>query len=478
MHPPDGILAFVKRECETCALVHPLLARLRARGLPVRAVVQDDPAHFADLAPVDDTALEASFRHGIESVPTLVRLEGGAESARVVGWHRDEWRAFLGDDALGGGLPAWQPGCGSRSREPGVHERLVARHGEPGIASRAIAVGEWDDEAEACFDRGWTDGLPVVPPTDERILRMLGGTRRAPGEVIGHVPPNLAACTVEKAAINAVMAGCRPEYFPVVLAALEAALDPVFTMHGLLCTTCFSGPVVVVNGPVAKRIGMNWGINALGQGNRANATIGRALQLIVRNVGGGVPGELDRATLGGPGKYTFCFAEDETDPGWMPLSVARGIAPGRSAVTLFQGDGIQGFIDQRSRTPEELTRSFAMALLAVGHPKLCQFTNAMLVLSPEHHAIYRRAGWDRARITAALHAALVRPGRDVVQGAHGVGEGVDRSRADEAVPKFWEEGLLIVRAGGEAGLFSAILAGWTGGRFRHESKPVTREIAE
>ncbi|MBK7658199.1 MAG: thioredoxin [Betaproteobacteria bacterium] len=478
MSRADGILAFVKRECETCALVHPLLARLRAAGLSVRAVVQDEPAHFADLAPLDDTALEESFRHDIETVPTLVRIEGGLERDRIVGWHREEWRVFLGDALLGADLPPWQPGCGSKSREPGVHERLQARFGETGLASREIEVGEWEDPMEACFERGWTDGLPVVPPTDERILHMLAGTNRRPHEVVGRVPPNLAECTVEKVAINAVMAGCKPEYLPVVLAALEAALEPVFTMHGLLCTTCFSGPVIVVNGPIAKRIGMNWGINALGQGNRANATIGRALQLIIRNVGGGVPGELDRATLGGPGKYTFCFSEDETDPTWQPLSVARGIAPGRSAVTLFQGDGIQGFIDQRSRTPEEITRSFAMALSAVGHPKLCQFTNAMLVLSAEHYAIYRNAGWDRARITRELHAALLRPGKDLVQGAQGVGEGIDPKRANEAVPKFWEEGLLIVRAGGQAGLFSAILAGWTGGRFRHESQPVTREIVE
>jgi hypothetical protein len=236
--------------------------------------------------------------------------------------------------------------------------------------------------------------------------------------------------------------------------------------------------VVVVNGPVARRIGMNWGINALGQGNRANASIGRALQLIIRNVGGGVPGELDRATLGGPGKYTFCFAEDETDPTWEPLSVARGIAPGKSAVTLFQGDGIQGFVDQRSRTPGEITRSLAMALSAVGHPKLCQFTNAMLVLCAEHYAIYREAGWDRKRITLELHAALLRKREDVVQGAHGVGEGVDPKRIEANIPKFWDDGLLVVRAGGEAGLFSAILAGWTGGRFHDQSQAVTREISE
>lgn len=221
---------------------------------------------------------------------------------------------------------------------------------------------------------------------------------------------------------------------------------------------------------------MNSGINALGQGNRANATIGRALQLIIRNVGGGRPGELSRSTLGGPHKYTFCFAEDESDAEWTPLSVARGLTRGTNAITLFQGDGIQAFIDQRSRSAPELARSLAMSLLAVGHPKLCEFTNAMLVLSPEHYGIFRDAGWDRVRIEVELHKAMVRPGKDLIQGAQGVGEGISPSRADELVNKFWPEGLLIVRAGGKAGLFSAICGGWTGGRFRDQSQPVTKEI--
>jgi hypothetical protein len=474
----DELVIFAKRDCDTCAMALPVMQMLRAKASIVGIYIQDYPDGFSALDGMDDTSLAQSFRHDIETVPTLIRLSGGREVDRVAGWDRAGWERVSGFGGLGDGLPAFRPGCGSKSREPGVHERLRARYGQTGIRSRSIALGDWDDPVEACFERGWSDGLPVVPPTDERILRMLDGTRREAQEIVGMVPPNLAACTVEKVAINAVMAGCKPEYMPVLLAALEAALEPVFTMHGLLCTTCFSGPVVVVSGPVAKRIGMNWGINALGQGNRANATIGRALQLVIRNVGGGVPGVLDRATLGGPGKYTFCFAEDETDPTWEPLSVARGVAPGRSAVTLFQGDGIQGFIDQRSRTPEEITLSLAMALAAVGHPKLCQFTNAMLVLCAEHYAIYRKAGWDRKRITSALHAALLRRREDVVQGAHGVGEGVDPKRTEATIPKFWDDGLLIVRAGGEAGLFSAILAGWTGGRFRDQSQPVTREIRE
>ena len=473
----DGLLLFVKRECETCALIAPLIESLGAAAL----YVQDDPGWFAAFAAIDDTALECSFRNNIETVPTLIRMEGGQETGRALGWVRDEWRALAAMPALGADLPARRPGCGSLSQQAGVHEELVARFGDPGLASRKLMLGQWDDPIEACFERAWSDGLPLVPPSDARILRMLAGTRRAATEVVGQVPPNLADCTVEKVAINAVMAGCKPEYMPVLLAALEAALEPVFTMHGLLCTTCFSAPIIVVNGPIAGRIGMNWGINALGQGNRANATIGRALQLIIRNIGGGVPGVLDRATLGGPGKYSFCFAEDETDAEWEPLAAARaGLAKGRNAVTLFQGDGVQGFVDQRSRTPEQLTRSLAGSLLAVGNPKMCQFTNAMLVLSPEHYAIYRDAGWNRRHIESELHQAMLRPRADVLQGAHGIGEGIaanyQTGRDDDLVPKFWDDGLLVVRAGGAAGLFSAICAGWTGGRFRDQSRPVTREI--
>src|SRR5687767_11996471 len=225
---------------------------------------------------------------------------------------------------------------------------------------------------EVCYARGWSDGLPVTPPTDERVLRMLAGTRRAANEVVGLIPPYLAQCTVEKVAINAVLAGCKPEYMPVLLAAVEAALEPVFTLHGVTATTYFSGPVIIVNGPVAKKIGMNSGLNALGQGNRANATIGRALNLIVRNVGGGRPGEADRATLGAPSKFTLCFAEDESDPSWEPLSVARGVERGASAVTLFQGHGVEAFVDQKTRTAEGLARSFGLALVKVGHPRLVQ----------------------------------------------------------------------------------------------------------
>jgi hypothetical protein len=476
--PRDGLVIVAKRDCPTCVLVEPVMQSLDRAG-PLAVVSQDDPTFPSGVRSViDDHDLERSFRLNIEAVPTLIRFKDGREVERTVGWERKEWMRLAGDAAAGNGLPDWQPGCGSKSVEPGVHEALIARYGDPGLKSREIAVGNWDDPMEACFERGWTDGLPVVPPTDERILRMLGGTERKPDEVIGLIPPNLAACTVEKVAINAVMAGCKPEYMPVVLGVLDAALDPLFVLHGLLCTTHFSSPLVIINGPAAKAIGMNSGVNALGQGNRANATIGRALQLIVRNVGGGLPGAIDRATLGNPGKYTFCFAEDESDPDWEPLSVRRGVAPGKSAVTLFHGEGVHGFIDQRSRAPEELVRSLAMGLFGVGHPKLCDAGNAVLVLSPEHYKIFKDGGWNRRRIEDELFQVLKRPGRDLIWGAQGVPEGLPPKYADQVVDKFqpMPDGVLIVRAGGEAGLFSAIIGGWPGQRVREECQSVTREI--
>ena len=473
----SSLLVFAKRDCPTCELVVPVIRALAARDTAFKVYSQDDPGFPEQVAGVvDDRELAESFRHRVEIVPTLIRFEGGVEVARTEGWDVKEWRRITGIDDLGEGLPALRPGCGSKSVEPGLAEYLQVRFGDTGIRSRKVEFGKYDDDVEVCFERGWSDGLPVTPPIDVRVLRMLQGTTRKPDEVVGRIPPNLAECTVEKVAINAVMAGCKPEYMPVVLATIEAALEPVFTLHGLLATTYFSSPIIIVNGPVAKRIGMNCGLNALGQGNRANATIGRALQLIVRNVGGGRPGEADRATLGGPGKYTFCFAEDESDAGWEPLSVSRGVARGVSTVTLFQGEGVQGFVDQRSRSPDDLARSLAMGLNAIGHPKIAQSQRAILVLSPEHYAIFSEAHWDRKRIEDAINAATVRPGRDLVAGAQGVGEGIPAARAGEAVPKFNEGGLMIVRAGGPAGLFSAILPGWIAGRNHLELQPVTKEI--
>lgn len=472
--PDEGLIAVVKRDCPTCTLTVPVLAELASRG-PLTVYTQDDPAFPEEVAHRDDTALEVSHRLNVEIVPTLIRRAGGREVDRTYGWDRTEWERVSGIGGLGAALPATRPGCGALNVEPLALESLKIRFGETGLNARRVDFGDDEDEAEAIFERGWTDGLPVVPPTERRVMRMLAGTTRDPKEVLGLCPPNLGELTVEKVAINAVMAGCKPEYMPVVLAAVEAVLDPAFTLHGVLATTMFVGPVLVVNGPVRRRIGMNALGNALGQGNRANATIGRAVQLIVRNVGGGRPQEVDRATLGNPGKYTYCFAEDEEGSCWEPLSCDQGFARGVSTVTVFAGYGLQGIVDQKSRTPESLAQSFAESLKVVHNVKLAPACDAMLVVSPEHERTFRQAGWSKARLREELYRLCEIPGEDLVRGARNIDEGYDASVLGTTRNKFRPGGLLIVRAGGSAGMFSGIIGGWSSGGFAG-SIPTTKEV--
>ena len=473
---PDGYVAFVKASCPTCQLVAPVLRSLRQAGLPLIVYSQDDPEFPAGTEPLDDADLRQSYQAGVEVVPTLMQVKSGIVTERLEGWLRSDWQRLTGIQDLGMDIAPYRAGCGSRTLDPGMPEQLALRYGGEKLRSRRVEIAQLEDEFEAMFDRGWTDGLPVVPPSRERVLRMLGGTTRDPQEVVAVVPPDLVECTVEKAAINAVLAGCRPEYLPVVLTALEAACTSEFNVHGLLATTWSSGPVIIVNGPVAIRIGMNSGGNALGQGNRANATIGRALQLIVRNVGGGRPGGVDRATHGNPGKYTFCFAEDERGSPWEPLSVERGVPAGTSAVTLFAGSGLQPLVDQQSRSPESLARTFAACLQAVAHPKLALTWDAVLVISPEHARVFKDAAWSRARLSDELAGLLRRPGAEMIRGAGGIAEGIPAGLAGADVPKFRPGGLLIVHAGGTAGMFSAIIGGWASGVLGSEA--VTMEVRQ
>ncbi|MFV0298752.1 MAG: TlpA family protein disulfide reductase [Hyphomicrobiaceae bacterium] len=471
----DGYTVFVKRDCPTCVMVEPVLVALARAGVRLAVLSQDDPTFPAGAGPVvDDTELRHSWDHRIETVPTLIKREGGREVARAIGWDRAEWRTMTGVVDLGADLPPQRPGCGSITTDPNIADSLALKYGNFSFISRKVEVGAWEDEHEAAFDRDWSDGLPVVPPTPVRVYRMLQGTTRDPHEVLGQMPPDYETVTVEKVAINAVMAGCRPDYLPVVLAAVEAVLDDAFCLHGVIATTMFIGPIVVVNGPVRQALGMNAGINALGQGNRANSTIGRALQLTIRNIGGGKPGGIDRATLGNPGKVGFCFAENEEVSKWEPLAVERGVAPGKSAVTLYAGYGVQGIIDQVARTPEELTASFAAGLRAVYHPKTFPGPDAFLVMAPDHHRVYREAGWSKARFYEEIDRLTTVEADSVLAGVDGMLAGVPTRLKGTRVKKFRPGGFHVVVAGGMAGLFSAILPGWSPGDVN--SQVVTREI--
>ena len=476
-----AFIAVVKRDCPTCELVMPVLRQLdqaiALRGGALEVHVQDDPSFAAGFAHArDDTALATSFRYTIETVPTLIRLRDGREDARVVGWSAAEWQDITGIAALGEGLPAHRPGCGSKTMEPGMKARLTVKYGNTGLASRRIEVPKLSDPVETCYERGWSDGLPVVPPTEERVLEMLDGTARSPGEIIGNVPPNFVPCTVEKVAINAVMAGCRPEYMPVVLAAVEAALMPAFGLHGVLATTNACGPVVMVNGPIARAIGMNSKGNVFGQGNRANAAIGRTLQLVVRNVGGGRPGEIDRSVFGNPGKYSFCFAEDEDDPRWESYAVSLGYSPKQSTVTVFPGDGITQTTDHTSRAPEDLCKSYAGCLRAIYHTGHVIGVQAFLAVGQEHANVFYEAGWSKARVKEELLRLLMIPVRELAPGRAALSQLTEAEKAnpDNLIPKFKNGTFNIIRAGGSAGKYSAIINSIGG---RGSIEPVTKEIA-
>lgn len=478
---PDGIVAVVKRDCETCVLVAPVLSALSEHDAGLTVYTQDDPTFPEGLVGVvHDDELAVSWHHEIETVPTLLRVVDGVEVDRIVGWSRDQWQSFTGLDALGQDLPEHRPGCGSLSVDPSMVDALTVRFSGSALHGRRVEFAQLEDEMEAAFDRGWSDGLPVVPPTEARVLRMLEGTVRSPDDVVATVPPDLVEVTVEQIAINAVMAGCRPEYLPVVLAAVEAACTSQFNMHGLLATTYFSGPIVIVNGPIAARIGMNSRNNVLGQGNRANLTIGRALQLVIRNLGGGRPpqGEgqagVDMALMGSPGKLGFCFAEREDDSPFTPLSADHGVPAGTDAVTLYAGQGPTAIADQLSRTPESLARSMASVLRASCHPKLIIGFDAMLVVGPEHGRIFSEAGWDKARLRQELDELLLLDSNELVRGFGGIEEGLPPDFAGSKLPKFRPGGLHIVHAGGDAGLFSAVLGGWVGGA--KGSEPVCQPI--
>ena len=473
---PSGLVAFVKRDCPTCVLVAPVLAEIAAKT-KLTVYTQDDLAFPEGLSPQDDTELARSWHYEIEAVPSLLRVEDGVESARVVGWQRAEWEQLTGVRGLGAGLPEWRPGCGSLSVAPDRVDALRARFSGGKLQARRIEFAALEDEMEALFSKGWTDGLPVVPPTEARVLAMLEGTTRASQEVVAVVPPDLAPCTVEKIAINAVMAGCKPEYLPVVIAALEAACNDTFNIHGVLATTMPVGPVLVVNGPIRRALGMNSGKNVFGQGNRANSTIGRALQLVIRNVGGGRPGEVDRATFGNPGKLSFCFAEDEEGSPWGPLSADLGAPAGMNTVTLFPGEGPRSIVDQLSREPESLARSFALCLRTLHHPKLVLGFDAILAVGPEHARVFREAGWSKAQVVQRIQELCRYEGRELARGASGIAEGLPLSGAalESEFPKFRpNNGLLIVHCGGGAGLFSAVIGGWANGATG--STPVWREI--
>jgi len=339
------------------------------------------------------------------------------------------------------------------------------------LTSRRYPVSDLADAIELCFDKGWSDGLPVVPPTEARVRATLDAAGLPPDRQIAYIAHRNVAVTAEKAAINAVLAGCKPEYFPVVVAAVEAIGDPKWAYHGPGTSTAGAGVLTIVNGPIARELDINSGDNLFGPGWRANLTIGRALRLIMRNVCGSRPGTLDRGTLGHPGKLSYVIAENEPDSPWAPLHVERGCAATQSTVTVLAAEAPHQFYNQLSSTAEGVLTTLADDMRisgnVMGQPQYA------VILAGEHMRTIANDGWQKADVRKFLfehthnsHAHLRRTQR--MAGALQPG---DETRMRPLVES--PDDILVVAAGGRAGAFSAYVPGWGSKR---ASQSVTKEI--
>ncbi|MBV9002777.1 MAG: hypothetical protein JO304_27225, partial [Solirubrobacterales bacterium] len=335
------------------------------------------------------------------------------------------------------------------TRKPGC----AAKNTYDAESLRALDAAGFD-ELEEMFERGWTDGLPVLPPTRSRVDAMLAG--RDPDGSLGEMPPAMARVTLERVAACAVLAGCRPEYFPVLVAAVQAALEPAFNVGGQAVTTQPVGQVVVVNGPVREALGLNGSVGALGPGWRPNMTIGRALRLVVSLTGGGYPGRLDRSALGNPGKVGLCFAEDEEVSPWEPLHVSRGYERGQSVVTVFGADAPLSISDHRSTEPLELARVLGEAAAATWSPSWWPLGGtSVFVICPEHARSFAEWGWSKQQVREAIFEAIRRPAGTLRWGE--TTPLLNAADDDQLIGKWSSpEEIVLVVAGGEAGRFSAV----------------------
>lgn len=334
-----------------------------------------------------------------------------------------------------------------------------------------------EDPQQALHDLGWTDGLPVVVPTPQRVGAMIDGGGRDGDELLGTVAQRGISVTVEQAAVNAVLAGCAPEYFPVVLAAVEAMLDPAFNANTALSSTGGAAICVIVSGAIADEIGMNAGHNVLGSGNRANLTIGRALRLVARNVLDAKSGRLDGSSVGHPGKISLCFAEDEPPAPWEPLRVSLGFLPEDTTVTVLATEGPRQVGNHLSDDADSVLRTLAAAMSSPATYCVGKGGQAVIVLGPEHALALREAGIDRR----AAQRRLERDSRVAPQTVLDAGVRLERGSQHEldvdedgllpAVPT--PDDVLLVTAGGEGAGWSAYLPVWAP---KMHSRAVTRRV--
>jgi hypothetical protein len=483
--PPQGkacLLVFLETDCPTCRLAVPYLNRLAQQTAEVLGISQDSETMTRQF--VSQTS--AAFRIDVDSdlrlsrvydpiaVPAFVLVgpDGYVKRAQI-GFDKDELNAIAAEMGClpiaeaHDGAPQRKPGCSSRHLEPFAaipSAEPLNLYAPTGARASLIDVAE--DPYEYCI-REFGDPLPVVPPTVERVERMMTGFN--PSELIGRMPPCYGEATVEKIAANAVMAGCEPRMMQVLLPVVRAACDERLNLHGVQGTTHFAAPLIIVNGPVRGRLGFACGQNVFSNVSRANSTLGRALQLILRNLGGAAPDGIDMSTLGNPGKFSYCIAENEEASPWEPLHVEMGFPADESAITLFAGEAPHGVSEHVARSAKGVLTAIARALATVWSYRACMGHDALVVLGLEHVRTIHRDGFRKQDVREFLFKNTGIP----LRAFDGVdGEGISQRHSyreitidgERCYQKFRSpESIGIVVAGGGAGKFSAVVGSWATG---------------
>jgi hypothetical protein len=345
------------------------------------------------------------------------------------------------------------------------------------LVSERLRLRDFDDVQETFHARGWSDGLPLIPPTELKVREMIAGAGLPAAQALGVIPPRFAEATVENVAVNAVMAGCLPAHLPVVIAALQAACDPAFRLYSIQATTHPCAVLSIVSGPIVERLGLNAGFGTFAPGNRANASIGRAVRLVLMNVGGALPGRGDQSTQGSPAKYTYCMAENDAASPWPPLRTELGFAAGDSTVTVMAAEGPHNVNDHVCTSGENILRTVASVMTTIGHNNSgCVGTgDVALVLGPEHAAQIAADGFSRAQVREFLfrHARnRVGDMRDrAMWRMHEMPPWINLDDDDAEIPIVGAPEEILVLVAGGAGKHSAFIPTFGLG------KSVTRRIA-
>ena len=525
------LLTFIETDCPTCRLTVPYLKRLAEalgpNGHRVVAVSQDGDQETRELVEAYDVSfpvlldvdLDVSRSYDPPSVPALFLVrKGGRIELSEVGFHKGDLNSaaekMLSDLGLpvrtvadlDDGAPLMKPGCASRhleraaavgsvglpavgtvegslavgSVESAVAVGTVEASGEappepidllPERAPRAsrLTLAEDEDPYEYCMSAGFSPFLPVVPPTAERVDTFLAAIPHPPDRVVGLVPPCYGGATIEKIAANAVMAGCKPEHMEVLIPVVRAACDERFNLHGVQATTHAATPLIVLSGPATTRLGFASGAGVFGNVARANSTVGRALQLVMVNLGGALPGEIDMSALGNPGRFSYCVAENHEESPWEPLHVELGYGQDESTVTLFAAGGLTEVSEHTARAGAGVLRTIAATLSMVWSWRRCGRVDAVVVLCPEHAATVSSDGFAKSDVRDFLFEHTGVPLRAF---DHEGTEGTqDRDLYEEILidgephyRKFKDPSQIrIIVAGGTAGKFSAVMGGWVAG---------------